>query len=140
MLDHPMNPLQSPFAPSFLATYRCASGIIKSSLNHYDRFPELCGRWWGVWTHCKLRLGDNDVQNADHASSFSIFCSCQFSSIFHITTAPLTCFQIIVGCIVTRSPSSSMASSAFIELGLACDLFEKGAVHSRRARSGLVCA
>lgn len=31
-----------------------------------------------------------------------------------------------------------MASSAFIELGLACDLFEKGAVHSRRARSGLV--
>lgn len=46
--------------------------------------------------------------------------------------------QIIVGCIVTRSPSSSMASSAFIELGLACDLFEKGAMHSRRARSGLV--
>jgi len=46
--------------------------------------------------------------------------------------------QIIVGCIVTRSPSSSMASSAFIELGLACDLFEKGAMRSRRARSGLV--
>jgi hypothetical protein len=40
---------------------------------------------------------------------------------------------------VTRSPSSSMASSAFIELGLACDLFEKGASQSRRARSGLVC-
>lgn len=30
-----------------------------------------------------------------------------------------------------------MAPSAFIELGLACDLFEKGAMHSRRARSGL---
>ncbi|KAF8974208.1 fungal-specific transcription factor domain-containing protein [Flammula alnicola] len=100
MLDHPVNPLQSPFAPSFLATYRCASGIIKSSLNHYDRFPELCGRWWGIWTHL-------------------------FSA------------AIIVGCIVTRSPSSSMASSAFIELGLACDLFEKGAMHSLRARSGL---
>lgn len=100
MLDHPMNPLQSPYAPSFLAAYRCASGVIKSSLNHYDRFPELCGRWWGIWTHL-------------------------FSA------------AIIVGCIVTRSPSSSMASSAFIELGLACDLFEKGAMHSRRARSGL---
>ncbi|KAG6837547.1 hypothetical protein H0H93_007728 [Arthromyces matolae] len=43
---------------------------------------------------------------------------------------------IIVGAIVTRSPSSSMAPSAFIELGLACDMFEKGATHSRRARSG----
>lgn len=100
MLDHPTNPLRSPYAPSFLAAYRCASGVIKSSLNHYDRFPELCGRWWGIWTHL-------------------------FSA------------AIIVGCIVTRSPSSSMAPSAFIELGLACDLFEKGAMHSRRARSGL---
>ena len=46
--------------------------------------------------------------------------------------------QIIVGSIVTRSPSSSMAPSAFIELGLACDLFEKGATQSLRIRSGLV--
>ncbi|KAF8913807.1 hypothetical protein CPB84DRAFT_1811319 [Gymnopilus junonius] len=83
MLDHPSNPLQSPYSPSFLAAYRVASGVIKSTLNHYDRFPELCGRWWGIWTH------------------------------------------------------RHMAASAFIELGLACDLFEKGAMHSRRARSGL---
>ena len=32
-----------------------------------------------------------------------------------------------------------MAHSALIELGLACDLFEKGAAQSHRARSGLVC-
>lgn len=38
---------------------------------------------------------------------------------------------------MTRSPASSMASSAFIELGLACDLFDKGAMASRRARSGM---
>ncbi|KAF8897440.1 fungal-specific transcription factor domain-containing protein [Infundibulicybe gibba] len=100
MLDHPVNPLRSPYAPSFLAAYRCASGMIKSTLNHYDRFPELCCRWWTIWTHL-------------------------FSA------------AIIVGCIVTRSPSSSMAPSAFIELGLACDLFEKGAMYSRRARSGM---
>ncbi|KAG7449259.1 uncharacterized protein BT62DRAFT_1053666 [Guyanagaster necrorhizus] len=100
MLDHPINPLRSPYAPSFLAAYRCASGVIKSSLNYYDRFPELCCRWWGVWTHL-------------------------FSA------------AIIVGSIVTRSPSSSMAANAFIELGLACDLFEKGSHHSRRARSGI---
>ncbi|KAJ6539249.1 fungal-specific transcription factor domain-containing protein [Mycena capillaripes] len=100
MLDHPVNPLRSPYAPSFLAAYRCASGMIKANLNHFERFPELCCRWWVVWTHL-------------------------FSA------------AIIVGCIVTRSPSSSMAPTAFIELGLACDLFEKGAKCSRRARSGL---
>ncbi|KAJ7667924.1 fungal-specific transcription factor domain-containing protein [Mycena polygramma] len=100
MLDHPANPLRSPYAPSFLAAYRCASGMIKANLNHFERFPELCCRWWVVWTHL-------------------------FSA------------AIIVGCIVTRSPSSSMAPTAFIELGLACDLFEKGAKFSRRARSGL---
>ncbi|KAK7470755.1 hypothetical protein VKT23_002174 [Stygiomarasmius scandens] len=100
MLDHPVNPLRSLYAPSFLAAYRCASGIIKSCLNHYERFPELCCRWWGIWTHL-------------------------FSA------------AIIVGTIVTRSPSSTMAPNAFIELGLACDLFEKGAAKSKRARSGL---
>lgn len=31
-----------------------------------------------------------------------------------------------------------MASNAFIELGLAVDLFQKGAKLSRRARSGMV--
>lgn len=55
-----------------------------------------------------------------------------------MTTKHIISSQIIVGCIVTRSPSSSMAPSAFIELGLACDLFEKGAMQSLRARSGLV--
>ncbi|GLB33705.1 putative fungal specific transcription factor [Lyophyllum shimeji] len=100
MLDHPINPLRSPYAPSFLAAYRCASGVIKSNLNYFDKWPDLCCRWWAVWTHL-------------------------FSA------------AIIVGCIVTRSPSSSMAPSAFIELGLACDMFEKGAKQSRRARNGL---
>ncbi|KIY73655.1 hypothetical protein CYLTODRAFT_341809 [Cylindrobasidium torrendii FP15055 ss-10] len=99
MLDHPINPLRSPYAPSFLAAYRCASGVIKSSLNYYERFPQLFARLWSVWTHL-------------------------FSA------------SIIVGTIVTRSPASSMAANAFIELGLACDLFEKGAPVSRRARSG----
>jgi hypothetical protein len=31
-----------------------------------------------------------------------------------------------------------MSSTAFIELGIAVDLFEKGAKHSRRARTGIV--
>ncbi|CAK5262740.1 unnamed protein product [Mycena citricolor] len=44
---------------------------------------------------------------------------------------------MIVGSIVTRSPSASMAAAAFIELDLVCDSFDKGAKQSRRARSGL---
>lgn len=46
VLDHPLNPLRSPYAPSFLAAYRCASVIIKSSISHFERYPDLCMRWW----------------------------------------------------------------------------------------------
>jgi hypothetical protein len=51
LLDHPSNPLRSRYAPSFLAAYRCASGVIKSAVNQFDRFPDLSMRWWMVWTH-----------------------------------------------------------------------------------------
>lgn len=55
VLAHPMNPLRSPFAPSFLASYRCASVIIKQSITNFERFPELCMRWWAMvrrhWSH-----------------------------------------------------------------------------------------
>jgi hypothetical protein len=44
VLDHPFNPLRSPYAPSFLAAYRCASVIIKNSIGHFERFPDLCMR------------------------------------------------------------------------------------------------
>ncbi|KAK1236733.1 hypothetical protein PQX77_000089 [Marasmius sp. AFHP31] len=100
MLDHPINPLRSPYAPSFLAAYRCASGVIRATSQHYERFPALCVRWWGIWTH--------------------------------LFTA-----AVIVGTIVTHSPSSTMAPNAFTELGFAYNLFEKTAHKSRRARSGL---
>ena len=67
-----------------------------------------------------------------------VFCSCR--AIICLTNYNLINLQIIVGSIVTRAPSSTMASTAFIELGLATDLFEKGAQFSRRARSGMVSA
>jgi hypothetical protein len=51
LLDHPSNPLRSPYAPSFLAAYRCASAVIKTTLGHFERLPDLCNRWWIVWTH-----------------------------------------------------------------------------------------
>ena len=51
LLDHPNNPLASPYAPSFLAANRCASVLIKSFIHHHERCPALCSRFWGMWTH-----------------------------------------------------------------------------------------
>lgn len=44
-----------------------------------------------------------------------------------------------MGSISARSPSSTIAPAARMELDLAFDLFTKGAIYSPRARSGLVC-
>jgi len=51
MLDYPSNPLRSPFAPSFLAAYRCASVIIKTSAMNYQKYPDLFSRFWTLWSH-----------------------------------------------------------------------------------------
>lgn len=51
MLDFPSNPLRSPFAPSFLAAYRCASAIIKTTAMQFQKYPELFARFWAVWSH-----------------------------------------------------------------------------------------
>ncbi|KIJ70190.1 hypothetical protein HYDPIDRAFT_78679 [Hydnomerulius pinastri MD-312] len=51
MLDFPSNPLRSPFAPSFLAAYRCASAIIKTTVLNFQKYPELFTRFWTVWSH-----------------------------------------------------------------------------------------
>ncbi|KZP04803.1 hypothetical protein FIBSPDRAFT_940817 [Athelia psychrophila] len=100
LLGYPENPLRSPYATSFLATYRAASVVIRSTFKHLELYPELFMRWWGAWTQL-------------------------FSS------------AIIVGSVATKAPSSSMASTAFKELGLAVDMFERGVGISQRARTGL---
>lgn len=41
LLDHPENPLSSPYATSFLATYRAASVVIRATAQHFERYPEL---------------------------------------------------------------------------------------------------
>ncbi|KZP18386.1 hypothetical protein FIBSPDRAFT_595351 [Athelia psychrophila] len=101
LLDDPESPLRSPYATSFLATYRAASFVISSTVKHIERYPELFMRHWGVWTQL-------------------------FSA------------AIIVGSVATKAPSSGMASTAFMELGLAVDLYERGANLSERTRTGLV--
>ncbi|KZP18363.1 hypothetical protein FIBSPDRAFT_933487 [Athelia psychrophila] len=100
LLDYPESPLRSPYATSFLATYRAASFVISSTVKHIERYPELFMRHWVVWTQL-------------------------FSA------------AIIVGSIATKAPSSGMAATAFMELGLAVDLYERGANLSERTRTGL---
>ncbi|KAH8836171.1 hypothetical protein DL96DRAFT_1809905 [Flagelloscypha sp. PMI_526] len=45
------NPLKSPYAPSFVASYRAASWIVKSFLPTQRRFPDLLPRLWHPWTN-----------------------------------------------------------------------------------------
>jgi hypothetical protein len=51
MLDHPSNPLLSPFAPSFLTAYKCASIIVKASVHQFDRCAEMAMRVWFLMCH-----------------------------------------------------------------------------------------
>lgn len=51
MLDHPTNPLLSPFAPSFLTAYRCASIIIKASAHLFERCAAMAMRLWFLMYH-----------------------------------------------------------------------------------------
>ncbi|KAH8825494.1 hypothetical protein DL96DRAFT_1734271 [Flagelloscypha sp. PMI_526] len=48
--DSSSSPLKSRYAPSFLASYRAASWIIKSYHAGQRRFPTLFGRLWHPWT------------------------------------------------------------------------------------------
>ncbi|KAI5123792.1 hypothetical protein M0805_009087 [Coniferiporia weirii] len=50
MIDDPVNPLRSQYAPSFLATYRSASHILKSIREEFEVLPELSARFWPPWT------------------------------------------------------------------------------------------
>ena len=50
VFDNPDNPLTSAYSPSFLAAYRSASGVIKATMYHFERFPDLLPRIWHIWT------------------------------------------------------------------------------------------
>ncbi|KAJ7124227.1 fungal-specific transcription factor domain-containing protein [Mycena epipterygia] len=47
--DRPHNPLESPYAASFLAAYRAASNIIKGDTHSFALFPQEYHRWWPIW-------------------------------------------------------------------------------------------
>ncbi|KAJ6568085.1 fungal-specific transcription factor domain-containing protein [Mycena vulgaris] len=49
LTDNPHNPLESPHATSFLATYRGASDVIQTDLRGFSLYPAYFHRWWRIW-------------------------------------------------------------------------------------------
>lgn len=50
IIEQPLNPLKSVYAPSFLASYRAASTILRSVREQFNLFPNSCSRFWTMWT------------------------------------------------------------------------------------------
>ncbi|EKM81408.1 hypothetical protein AGABI1DRAFT_125799 [Agaricus bisporus var. burnettii JB137-S8] len=50
MIEQPLNPLKSAYAPSFTAAYRAALTILKSIDEQFNLFPNSCSRFWTMWT------------------------------------------------------------------------------------------
>ncbi|KJA16557.1 hypothetical protein HYPSUDRAFT_80028 [Hypholoma sublateritium FD-334 SS-4] len=50
IIEHPVNPLKSIYAPSFLAAYRASSTILKSIREQFNVWPNTSARFWTMWT------------------------------------------------------------------------------------------
>ncbi|KAJ7861197.1 fungal-specific transcription factor domain-containing protein [Mycena olivaceomarginata] len=50
IIEQPVNPLKSMYAPSFLAAYRASATILKSVREQFANMPNVCGRFWMMWT------------------------------------------------------------------------------------------
>ncbi|KAJ3500770.1 hypothetical protein NLJ89_g9642 [Agrocybe chaxingu] len=49
--SNPLDPIKSPYAPSFLAGYRSACTILGSVKQQFTLFPAQIARFWVLWTH-----------------------------------------------------------------------------------------
>ncbi|KAH6901766.1 hypothetical protein BKA70DRAFT_1308535 [Coprinopsis sp. MPI-PUGE-AT-0042] len=50
IIEHPENPLKSPYAPSFLAAYKASTIILEAVQDQFDRWPKACAAFWTMWT------------------------------------------------------------------------------------------
>lgn len=50
IIDQPINPLKSTYAPSFLAAYRASGTLLKSIRDQFATWPNTAGRYWSMWT------------------------------------------------------------------------------------------
>ncbi|TDL15881.1 hypothetical protein BD410DRAFT_81432 [Rickenella mellea] len=51
LIDDPVNPLRSQYAPSFLSAWRTSAHILKEVKEQYSAIPELAARFWSNWTY-----------------------------------------------------------------------------------------
>ncbi|KAG1816513.1 uncharacterized protein BJ212DRAFT_1271447 [Suillus subaureus] len=50
IIENPVNPLKSAYAPSFLAAYRASQTILRTIQQAFQECPSLCSRFWTIWT------------------------------------------------------------------------------------------
>jgi hypothetical protein len=50
IIEQPVNPLKSTYAPSFLAAYRSSATILKSVREQFAVMPNACARFSTMWT------------------------------------------------------------------------------------------
>ncbi|THH08783.1 hypothetical protein EW145_g2474 [Phellinidium pouzarii] len=51
ILENPVNPMRSSFAPSFLSAYRSATSMLCVVRGEYDNIAHLMLRVWPIWAH-----------------------------------------------------------------------------------------
>ncbi|TDL26879.1 hypothetical protein BD410DRAFT_835987 [Rickenella mellea] len=51
LLDHPTDPLKSPYASSFLSACRSSLSLLKIAREHYEVSPNYMVRSWMLWKH-----------------------------------------------------------------------------------------
>jgi hypothetical protein len=51
VMENPDNPLKSQYAPSFLASYRASSTLLRTIVAQHTQFPDLCARFWTIWMY-----------------------------------------------------------------------------------------
>ncbi|KAJ7342914.1 fungal-specific transcription factor domain-containing protein [Mycena albidolilacea] len=54
IIEQPVNPLKSTYAPSFLAAYRASATVLKSVREQFSHMPIVCARFWMMWTFAPL--------------------------------------------------------------------------------------
>ncbi|KAH8110513.1 hypothetical protein DFH11DRAFT_1547404 [Phellopilus nigrolimitatus] len=51
ILENPVNPMRSAFAPSFLSAYRSATTLLRVVREHFEVVAHLLLRIWPIWAH-----------------------------------------------------------------------------------------
>ncbi|KAH8826488.1 hypothetical protein DL96DRAFT_1816810 [Flagelloscypha sp. PMI_526] len=120
--DLSANPLKSRYAPSFLASYRAASWIVKSFYGAHRRFPALFARLYYPWTGGFFFFFKNFIDKINSHFLLSL-----------VLTAAM-----VLGSIAIHAPSSLVGNGPLEELRVASSMFREAAAQavSQRTKNG----